>query len=75
MLRTLSDARGNFVTAISHEKLASQLGVLAGRGKLADGVEAFTAFTQNGQILIRGSNNFDPNVTEATSKLLREKFQ
>ena len=62
-------------SAMSHEKLASQLGVLTGKGKLAEDVEAFTAVKQKGQVLIRGSNNFDPNVTEATAALLKEKFQ
>ena len=62
-------------TAMSHEQLAIQNGVLQSPGVLNDGVEAFTVVKQNGQILIRGSNNFNPAVSPGTQALLQQAFQ
>ena len=65
----------DFSLAMSHPQLADKLGVLAGNGKLADGVEAFTVAKQGGTIAVRGSNNFVPTVAAETEKILKEKFQ
>jgi hypothetical protein len=65
----------DFATAMSHEKLAGQLGLLNSEGKLREGVEAFTVAKQNGKIGVYGSGNFVPTVTASTGKLLKEKFQ
>ena len=65
----------DFSLAMSHEQLAAQAGVLAARGVLSEGVEAFTVAKQGGQILVRGSNNFVPTVTQATETLLKQRFQ
>lgn len=65
----------DFATAMSHEKLAGQLGLLNTEGKLKEGVEAFTIVKQNGKIGVYGSGNFVSTVTAGTEKLLKEKFQ
>lgn len=39
------------------------------------GVEAFTVFKQGGTVFIRGSNNFNPTVSQATQELLSSLFK
>ena len=65
----------NPALALSHEQLAGRLGLLTSEGKLKEGVEAFTVAKQNGNIGIRGSENFVSTVTAGTEKLLKQKFQ
>jgi hypothetical protein len=69
---TLGD---DFSTALSHEQLANQIGVLESPGVLSDGVEAFTVVKQDGQIFIRGSNNFVPTVSPQTQAYLQSLFK
>ena len=65
----------DFSTAMSHEQLAQQLGILQSPGVLSQGAEAFTLWNENGQIMIRGSGNFNPTVTTQTETLLQGLFQ
>jgi len=65
----------DFSTAMSHERLASQIGVLESRGVLSEGVDAFTVVKQNGQVFIRGSNNFVPEVSQETRAYLQSLFK
>ena len=62
-------------TAMSHEKLAERAGVLIERGSLQEGVEAFTVVKQQGQIRIRGSNNFNVEVSDVTRNFLMSLFE
>lgn len=70
-----SSLGSDFATALSHEQLASQLGILESPGVLSDGAEAFTVWSENGQIMIRGSNNFVPTVSPTTQTILQQLFR
>jgi hypothetical protein len=65
----------NPMLAPSHEQIAQQIGVWQGPGQLSEGVEAFTVWNENGQIMIRGSGNFNPTVSPATQSALQQIFQ
>jgi RHS repeat-associated protein len=65
----------DFATALSHEQLASQLGILESPGVLSEGAEAFTVWSENGQIMIRGSNNFVPTLSPLTQTILQQSFR
>jgi hypothetical protein len=60
--------------APSHEQIAKELGVWQGPGQLSPGVQAFTVWNENRQILIRGSGNFNPIISSANQALLQKIF-
>ena len=63
-------------TLPSHETLATLLNLLRQRGVLEESVEAFTVGKgRNGVLLIRGSGNFNVEVSPATRALLEQTFQ
>jgi hypothetical protein len=63
-------------TLPSHESLATLLNLLKQRGVLQEGVEAFTVGKgANGALQIRGSGNFNDEVSPATRALLEQTFQ
>lgn len=61
--------------APSHEDLARMINALVERGVLQPGVEAFTVWKEAGKLLIRGSNNFNVDVSPETRALLEKSFQ
>jgi hypothetical protein len=65
----------NAATAVSHEVLAQNAEVFVQSGTLQEGVQAFTVVKQNGQIFIRGSNNFNEQVTDETKTFLQSLFK
>lgn len=65
---------GDFRLAPSHEGLAKLMKVLVDRGMLEPGVEAFTVWKEAGKVMVRGSNNFNVEVSEATRRLVEQTF-
>ena len=65
----------NPMLAPSHEQIAQQIGVWQGPSQLSKGVEAFTVWKENGQVMIRGSGNFNPTVSQQTQVILRQQFR
>lgn len=65
----------NPMMAPSHSGLAKQAGVYVDKGVLSEGTEAFTVIKADGEIIIRGSNNFNVQVSAETEALLRNGFK